>query len=108
MKSVLVFLLALPLSVELWGALFGVMDSWRAAVSRAAALERVAMPLLLWSALWWLGGFSAWRLLLVALLVVLACQVATFYGARLLIRLPRVQTNAIDTEFDAESQRQTR
>ena len=108
MKSALVFLLALPLSLELWGAWFGVMDSWRAAASRAAALERFAVPLLLWGALWWLGGVSAWRLLVVALLVVLACQVATFYGARLLIRLPRVQTNAIDTEIDAESRKQTR
>ena len=103
MKSVAVFLLALPLSVELWGALFGVMDGWRASASRAAALERFAVPLLLWGAVWWFGGVSAWRVLLVALLVVLACQVATFYGTRLLIRLPRVQTNAIDTESDAES-----
>jgi hypothetical protein len=101
MKSVIVFLLALPVSVELWGALFGVLDSWRVAASRAAALERFAIPLLLWGALWWLVGVGAWRLMVIALVVVLACQVVTFYATRLLIRVPRLQTIAIDTEFDA-------
>ncbi len=101
MKSVIVFLFALPVSVELWGALFGVLDGWRVATSRAAALERSAIPLLLWGALWWLGGVGAWRLMVIALVVVLGCQVVTFYGTRLLIRIPSLQTTAIDTEPDA-------
>ena len=98
MKSVVVFLLALPVSVELWGALFGVLDGWRVAASRAAALERFAVPLLLWGALWWLLGVGAWRLMVIALVLILACQVVTFYGMRLLIRIPRLQTIAIDTD----------
>lgn len=101
MKSLIVFVLALPVSMELWGAVFGVWDGWRVAASRAAALERFAVPMLLWGALWWLGGVGAWRLMVIALVVVLACQVVTFYATRLLIRIPRLQTTAIDTESDA-------
>ncbi len=103
MRSVVVFLLALPVSVELWGAFFSVFDGWRVAASRAAALERFALPLLLWGALWWLVGVDGWRLMVGALFGVLACQVVTFYGTRLVMRIRRLQTIAVETDFDASS-----
>lgn len=100
MIATLVFVVAVPLSVEFLGALYAVYDAWRHAESRAAALERLAVPLTLWGALWWLGGVEAWHLLLAALLVVLACHIVVFYGTRWLLERPSAQTIAVDTDSD--------
>jgi hypothetical protein len=100
MIEALAFVVAIPLSVELFGALYAVFDASRQADSRAAAVERLAAPLLAWGALWWLAGSDAWRVLIAALVFVLICHVVVFYTGRWLIKRPGVQTIAVDTESD--------
>ena len=100
MIAAIAFMVAVPLSVELFGSLYAVFDAWRHADSRAAALERLAFPLTVWAVLWWLVGAEAWYVLAAALTLVLICHIAVFYGARWLIRRPNIQTIAIDTESD--------
>jgi hypothetical protein len=98
----LVFIIAVPLSVELFGSIYAVSDAWRHPESRAAALERLAVPLMVWGMLWWWVGAEAWDVLAAAWAVVLVCHIAVFYGGRWLIRRPGTQTLAIDTDTDPE------
>jgi len=102
MIFVLVFIIAVPLSVELFGSMYAVFDAWRHPESRAAAVERLAIPLMVWGFLWWWIGAEAWYVLAAAWAVVLICHIAVFYGARWLIRRPDTQTIAIDTDADPE------
>jgi hypothetical protein len=102
MIFVLVFIIAVPLSVELFGSMYAVFDARRHPESRAAAVERLAIPLLVWGCLWWWIGAEAWYVLAAAWAVVLICHSAVFYGARWLIRRPDTQTIAIDTDADFE------
>ncbi len=101
MIGVLVFVVAVPLSVELFGAFYAVIDAWRHAESRAAAVERLAIPLLFWSALWWWVGPDAWYLLAAAWAFVIVCHITVFYCTRWLIRHEKFQTTAIETDSDA-------
>jgi|APFre7841882724_1041349.scaffolds.fasta_scaffold141747_1 hypothetical protein len=100
MNALVVLIVALPLSVEVLGALFGLRDGWADTASKASALERLATPLLCWGGLWWLAGIDMWRVMLAALVVVLILHVATYYAGRVLISRPRFQTHAIDTDSD--------
>jgi hypothetical protein len=97
------FLAALPLSVELLGAIFSIADGWRSTGAKADALERLALPLFCWGGLWWLIGVDGWPVMLGALSSVLFLQVASFYAVRLLISRPRLQTQSIDTDADANA-----
>ena len=100
MIAVLAFVVAVPLSVEFFGALYAVFDAWSHADSRAAALERLAIPLMSWGALWWLVGVEAWHLILAALVFVLFCHIVMFYGTRWWLKRPSAQTIAVDTESE--------
>lgn len=99
MNSILAFVLGVPLAAELLGACLSVLDSWRQPDGRAAAVERLAVPMLLWGALWWLVGADAGVPLWSALLAVAAWQVISFYCMRLLSRWRGFQTIAIDTDI---------
>ena len=98
MKTLIAFVVALPLSVEVLGALFWVRDGWGDTASKASALERLAAPLLCWGGLWWLVGIDRWRAMLAAVVVVLVLHIVAYYGTRLIISRPRFQTRAIDTD----------
>jgi hypothetical protein len=98
----LVFIIAVPLSVELFGSIYAVFDAWRHPESRAAAAERLAFPLMVWGVLWWWIGVEAWYVLAAAWAVVLVCHIAVFYGVRWLIKRPDNQTIAIDTDRTPE------
>ena len=98
MNTLMVLILALPLSVEVLGALFSVRDGWGESASKASALEHLAAPLLCWGALWWLVGIDMWRAMVAALVAVLILHVVTHFAVRLLISRPRFQTHAIDTD----------
>jgi hypothetical protein len=102
MILLLVFIIAVPLSVELFGSMYAVFDAWRHPDSRAAAAERLAFPLMVWGALWWWIGAEAWYVLAAAWVTVVICHVAVFYGGRWLIRRPDSQTIAIDTDSGLE------
>jgi len=99
-NTVIAFVVAMPLSVEMLGALYGVRDGWAHTGSKAAALERLAAPLLCWCCLWWLVGVEMWHVMLAALVVVVILHVVTHYTTVLMISRPRFQTNAIDTDSD--------
>jgi hypothetical protein len=98
MNTVLAFVFGIPLAAELLGACLSVLDSWREPNARAAAVERLAIPLLLWGALWWCVGADASAPLWSALLIVAGWQVISFYGIRLLSSWRRFQTIAVDTD----------
>jgi hypothetical protein len=102
-NGVLAFVLGIPLAAELLGACLSVFDSWRQPDARAAAVERVAIPMLLWGALWWLVGADAGVPLWSALLTVGLWQVVSFYAIRLLSRWRRFQTIAIDTDIAGDT-----
>src|SRR5262245_22698781 len=48
MNTLLAFLFGIPLAAELLGACLSIVDNWREPNARAAAVERLAIPLLLW------------------------------------------------------------
>jgi hypothetical protein len=98
MTSVIAVLLGLPLTIELLGACLSIRDNWTDQERRAAAVERLALPLLLWGALWWLLGSSAWPALIWLSGLVVAWQLAVFYVTRWLSHWPVLQTNAIDRD----------
>jgi len=100
MINVIAFVVAVPLSVELFGAFYAVFDASRQPESRAAAVERLAVPLIVWAAFWWLVGAEAWYLLAAALGFVVICHIAVFYIGAWLIRRPNMQTISVDTESD--------
>jgi hypothetical protein len=105
MNGILAFVFGIPLAAELLGACLSVLDSWRQPDARAAAVERLAIPMLLWGGLWWLVGANAGAPLWSALLTVALWQVVCFYGIRLLSRWRGFQTIAIDTDIADRSPR---
>ena len=98
MFEALIFVAAIPLSVELAGACVAVFDNFGQLESRAAAVERVAVPLLLWGALWWLGGPGAAPIMLAAMAFVLVWQFIAHAALALLGRWPRFFTTSIETD----------
>ena len=98
MKSFVAFLVAVPLSVELLGALMAIVDARRQPDARAAAVERLATPLLAWGLIWWSIGADGWRAMFGAIALVIAAHVVGFYAARWLLRRPAWQTAAVDTD----------
>ena len=101
MKSFVAFVIAVPLSVELLGALMAIVDARRQPDARAAAVERLALPLLAWGLLWWWVGADGWGVLLGAIALVVAAHVVAFHSMRWALRRPAWQTTAVDTD-DAE------
>jgi hypothetical protein len=99
MNAILAFVFGIPLSAELLGACLSIVDSWRQPDARAAAVERLAVPMLLWGGLWWWVGADAGAPLWGALLTVALWQVISFYAIRWLSRWSRFQTIAIDTDI---------
>ena len=97
MNEVIAFVIAVPLTVELFGALYAVFDAWRDRDSRSAALERLAVPLAAWGLLWWWIGAAGWQILAAAFATILVCHMAVFYVGGWLIRRSGIQTLAIDT-----------
>jgi hypothetical protein len=97
-RTLVVFVVAIPLSVELLGALFAVFDARRIPDARAAAVERLALPIFGWGLLWWFVGVDGWRVLLGAVALVVAAHAVTFYSVRALLRRPSLQTLAIDMD----------
>ncbi|HTO59479.1 MAG TPA: hypothetical protein VMJ74_16885 [Pseudomonadales bacterium] len=102
MKSLVAFMIAIPLTVELLGAALAIRDARRAPDARAAAAERLALPLLAWGALWWWIGAAGWDVMFGAMALVVVAHVLTFYATRALLRRPRFQTNAVDTDETEE------
>jgi hypothetical protein len=98
MKDVIAFIIAVPLTVELFGALYAVFDAWRDRDSRSAALERLAIPLAAWGVLWWWVGADGWQILAAAFAAILVCHIAVFYAGRWLIQRSGVQTLSVDTD----------
>jgi hypothetical protein len=102
MRDVIAFVIAVPLTVELFGALYAVFDAWRDRNSRSAALERLAVPLAVWGVLWWWIGADGWRILAAAFASVIVCHMAVFYAGGWLIRRPGTQTIVVDTDHADE------
>jgi len=98
MKSLVAFVIALPLTVELLGAALAIRDARGAPDARAAAVERLALPLLAWGVLWWWMGARGWDVMLGAMALVIVAHALTFYAMRALLRKPWFQTNAVDTD----------
>jgi cobalamin biosynthesis protein CobD/CbiB len=98
MTSLIAVLLGIPLSIELIGAALSIRDNWSNHERRAAAMERFALPLLAWGALWWLLGTAAWHTLAWIIALVLAWPVAAFYVTRWLSRWSALQTEAVDRD----------
>jgi hypothetical protein len=103
MKGVIAFIVAVPLTVELFGALYAVFDAWRDSDSRSAALERMAIPLAAWGLCWWWVGADGWRILAAAFATILVAHIVVFYAGRWLIRRAGVQTLVVDTDSSDES-----
>jgi len=98
MMSVIAVLLGVPLTIELLGALLSIRDNWTDRERRAAAVERVALPLLAWGLLWWLLGRAAWPALAWTSAFVVAWQIGAFYVARWVSRWPAAQTSAVSRD----------
>jgi hypothetical protein len=100
MKDVIAFIIAVPLTVEMFGALYAVFDARHDRDSRSAALERLAIPLAAWGLLWWWVGADGWQILATAFAAILVCHVAVFYAGRWLIQRSGTQTISVDTDAD--------
>ncbi len=103
MKELIAFVVAVPVTVEMFGAMYAVFDAWRDRDSRSAALERLALPLAAWGVLWWWVGASGWQILFAAFAAILVCHIAVFYVGRWLIQRSAIQTIAVDTDRDQET-----
>jgi hypothetical protein len=103
MTSVIAVLLGIPLTIELLGGCQSIRDNWNDHERRAAAVERLALPLLAWGALWWLLGTGAWRELAWVTVFVVIWQVSVFYATRWLSHWSALQTAAVDRD-DATAQ----
>jgi len=107
MADLLLFLVAVPISVELLGGCMSIRDNWADTETRAAAVERLSIPVLCWGALWWIAGSNAGGVLAAALAFVAVWQAVMFYGAAALLKLPRFHTIAIATDDAAGPERKS-
>lgn len=98
MRTLLAILVGIPLAVELLGAVCAIRDGWSQPDARAAAVERLAVPMLMWGLLWWIAGATAGPVLSAVLVGVALWQFVAFAVVRLLSRWRRFQTVAEDTD----------
>jgi hypothetical protein len=101
-KSFVAFVIAVPLAVELLGALLAIADARRHPDARVGAVERLAVPLLAWGLLWWWIGAAAWGVVLGAMVLVIVAHVVTFYMMRWLLQRPTWQSTSVDTDDPEE------
>lgn len=102
MTSLLIFLLAIPLSVEMSGRLLGLRDIWLIRGERPAALQRLIAPTIV------LGLMISWaspdhiRPFLTGLLLAPAWQLVNTYTMRFATRFTRFQPRSVSTRDRTE------
>lgn len=97
LSAVAIFVLSIPLSIELGGRLLALRDVWRVRESRPQAILRLIVPLVL------LGMVTAWALpehslaLIAGLALAPIWQLVTGYALRVALRFPAFQTRAVSS-----------
>jgi hypothetical protein len=97
MSAFWIFVLAIPLSIELCGRLLGLRDVWWVRESRPAALYRLVAPVVVLGLMTWWALPANVEVLIAGLLLAPLWQLLTSYALRLAIRLPAFQTKAVST-----------
>lgn len=95
MSNLLVFILAIPLSVELFGRLLGLRDVWLVRDARPGALQRLIAPTLALGLMVWWAAAEHLGALLAGMLLVPLWQIVTGYAMRLITLVPRFQARSI-------------
>ena len=95
MSALLIFILAIPLSVELCGRLLGLRDVWFVRDARPGALQRLIAPILVLGLMVWWAAPEHLGTLLGGLLLPPVWQIVIGYAMRLVTRIPRFQTRSI-------------
>lgn len=94
----LVALIALPLSIELFGRLLAIRDVWAVAELRPHAFQRLVLPFALIGLVLWIFPDSAWRGLIYGGIFVIAWRWLVFIIVRVAMRIPAFQTRSIDLD----------
>jgi hypothetical protein len=95
MSAVLIFILSIPLSVELCGRLLGLRDVWLVREARPGALQRLIAPILALGLMIWWAAPEHLGTLVAGFLLVPAWQVVIGYTMRLITRIPQFQAQSI-------------
>jgi hypothetical protein len=105
MSAVLIFILSIPLSVELCGRFLGLRDVWLVREARPGALLRLIAPILALGLMIWWAAPEHLGTLVAGLLLVPAWQIVIGYAMRLLTRIPQFQAQSISRREKAPATR---
>jgi hypothetical protein len=95
MSAVLIFILAIPLSVELCGRLLALRDVWLVRDARPGSLQRLIVPTLVLGLMISWAGPDHFGTLLSGLLLPPLWQIVMGYAMRVVTRFPRFQARSI-------------
>ncbi len=105
MTNLLIFILAVLLSVELCGRLLGLRDVWLVRDARPGALQRLIAPTLALGLMVWWAAPEHVSALLSGLLLVPLWQIVIGYSMRLVTLIPRFQAQSISRREKAPATR---
>ena len=105
MSNLLIFILSIPLSVELYGRLLGLRDVWLVREARPGALHRLIAPILALGLMVWWAAPEHVGTLVAGLLLVPAWQIVIGYTMRLVTRIPQFQARSISRQEKAPATR---
>ena len=105
MSAVLIFILSIPLSVELFGRLLGLRDVWLVREARPGGLQRLIAPILALGLMIWWAAPEHLGTLVAGLLLVPAWQIVIGYTMRLITRIPQFQARSISRQEKAPATR---
>jgi hypothetical protein len=91
-------LVAIPLTIELFGRLLAIRDSWAVARLRPRALQRLVAPLAIGALLLWLFPVYAWPGFAFGMSFVIVWRVIALVAMRLAMRHPVSYTRSIDLD----------
>ena len=94
----LVALIAIPLTIELFGRLIAIRDVWPVRPLRPRAFQRLVPPLAAIAIVLWIFPQTAWRGLAYGAIFVIAWRWLALIAVRITMRIPAFQTRSIDLD----------
>src|SRR5262245_11696111 len=99
--TLLLALLTVPITIELFGRLLAIRDAWAVARLRPRALQRLVAPLAIGALLLWVFPVDAWPGFVFGMSFVVAWRVITLVAIRIAMRIEALHARSIDLDTDA-------